>query len=45
MSEPADHHQDVLVTADQEVMIITINRPPAKNAMRSSEAWSRQPEA
>jgi enoyl-CoA hydratase len=32
MSEPAGH-QDVLVTADHEVMIITINRPAAKNAI------------
>jgi enoyl-CoA hydratase len=38
MSEPADHHQDVLVTADQEVMIITINRPAAKNAITMAVA-------
>jgi enoyl-CoA hydratase len=37
MSEPAGH-QDVLVTADQGVMIITINRPAAKNAVNMAVA-------
>ncbi|WP_369227924.1 crotonase/enoyl-CoA hydratase family protein [Streptomyces sp. R39] len=37
MTEPAQH-QDVLVTVDQGVMVVTINRPQARNAVNLAVA-------